>query len=1368
LQISGPHRVEVGEPIIFTLTARGVAAIAGYETAMLFDTSVAQFHQIEQSSSDLKTRFGRDIEPLTAVQVPYGAAIGLISCPVLDCLVRSGLGQTQGGRGTVELARVTIGASQPGTLEVRFDAIKVVTAIGVPLPISIPAQTFNIQVGDPGTGQRYAAPSTPWQLPNKVTGNPRPFDITGSGEVTYADVVEIALEWQTLREHGAPCGNLRNPHLDINRDGCIDVADLQLVASRYSLTAAANRSTMRVESDTPEGTHTLQQASNTYTVNSTGDQPDANIGNGICSTSVGTCTLRAAIQEAVRDTGASTINFNIPGTGVQTIVLTSALPTLWNGSGPTTIDGYTQPGSSPNTDPGVSNAKIMIQIEGAGEDQFRGLTITSPGNVIRGLAWYRFERAFWVYGKDADNNVFTGNFIGTNAAGAYGASTVVVTQAHGMHIEKGADNNRIGGITPAERNVISGSSRTGVSIWHGGSNANVVYNNLFGLRPDGTRCLPNRIHGADMNYGASNNIIGGTSPGQRNVFTGNGFSGVDVSHGTDTTGNRVVGNFIGTNVAGTGTVTNCFNNRYGLRVKDGVKNNIISDNVIGGNREAGIEIQGPPTQGNVAVTTFNTLTRNRIGVSLADTAIANPIGVLVNGQRNVIGPDNIIARNTGAGVQLVEPDSDFNTITRNSIYSNGGLGIDLAPLGVTLNDPDDADSGPNQNLNFPVLESATTGQVTGTACGGCKIEIFIADSAASAYGEGRTFVGSATANADGTFVVPVTGVSGGLIVTSTATDSNGNTSEFSLNVLVSGSVTVPAAPANLTATKVSNSQIDLTWTDGSNDEANFVVERSFDQTNWSVLATLPANTVSYSHTTARVNTSYFYRVKATNSAGSSAPSNVASAATATALPGRIEAEDYREGGTGFGFQDTTSANLGGAYRTDAVDIQTTQDAGGGFNVGWTDAGEWLAYDVTVATSGTYHFTARVASPNTGRTFHIEVDGVNVTGPITVPNSGGFQTWRDVTVGPFTIAAGSHTLKVVMNAAGFNINYVDVSQSSAAAAPAAPGNLMATPASPAQIDLSWADNSDNEESFVVERSLDESTWAILDILPAGAVAASDTTVNPETMYFYRITATNGDGNSEPSNTATATTPAQVSDPPASPSALTATKVSNSQIDLTWTDEADNETNVVVERSFDQTNWSVLATLPADSSSHSDSSVRVNTTYFYRVVATNSAGSSAPSDPASATTATALPGRIEIEDYREGGANFGHFDTTAGNIGGAYRNDDVDIQTTGDTAGTHNVGWIDAGEWLAYDVIADTDGNYTFTARVASPNSGKTFRIEIDGTNLTGSIAVPNTGGWQKWANVTVGPFPITAGSHTLRIVMETNGFNLNYLDVSIAP
>jgi subtilisin family serine protease len=146
---------------------------------------------------------------------------------------------------------------------------------------------------------------------------------------------------------------------------------------------------------------------------------------------------------------------------------------------------------------------------------------------------------------------------------------------------------------------------------------------------------------------------------------------------------------------------------------------------------------------------------------------------------------------------------------------------------------------------------------------------------------------------------------------------------------------------------------------------------------------------------------------------------------------------------------------------------------------------------------------------------------------------------------------------------------------------------------------------------------------------------------------------------------------------------------------------------------------------------------------------------------------IPGRIQAEDYKAGGEGVGYHDLTAGNTGGAYRKDGVDIQVTTDVGGGYNVGWIDAGEWLAFDVNAADDGPYAFTARVASGATGqKTLTVSIDNT-ITRTFTFTTNNGWQGWFDVTAPAVFLTAGAHSLRMTMTTAGFNLNYLDAAKA-
>jgi carbohydrate binding protein with CBM6 domain len=139
--------------------------------------------------------------------------------------------------------------------------------------------------------------------------------------------------------------------------------------------------------------------------------------------------------------------------------------------------------------------------------------------------------------------------------------------------------------------------------------------------------------------------------------------------------------------------------------------------------------------------------------------------------------------------------------------------------------------------------------------------------------------------------------------------------------------------------------------------------------------------------------------------------------TPAALPGTVQFENYDVGGKEVAYHDTTPGNTGGVYRGNSVDIQATSDTGGGYNLGWVVAGEWLKYTVSVATARAYTLDIRVASKTAGGTFHVEVDGVDKTGPIAIPNTGAWQTWTTITKTGIALPAGQHVLRFVMDANG---------------------------------------------------------------------------------------------------------------------------------------------------------------------------------------------------------------------------------------------------------------------------------------------------------------------------------------------------------------
>ena len=150
--------------------------------------------------------------------------------------------------------------------------------------------------------------------------------------------------------------------------------------------------------------------------------------------------------------------------------------------------------------------------------------------------------------------------------------------------------------------------------------------------------------------------------------------------------------------------------------------------------------------------------------------------------------------------------------------------------------------------------------------------------------------------------------------------------------------------------------------------------------------------------------------------------------TAASIPGLIEAENFDEGGGGVAYHDSSPGNSGGQYRQTDVDVASTIDSPGGYALGYVAAGEWLKYSVSVASGGSYTLDARVASPGAGGTFHVEIDGVDATGPLAVPSSGGWDIYRTLTVNNIALTVGPRVLRVVFDTNGVtgfwgNLNYL---------------------------------------------------------------------------------------------------------------------------------------------------------------------------------------------------------------------------------------------------------------------------------------------------------------------------------------------------------
>jgi hypothetical protein len=465
----------------------------------------------------------------------------------------------------------------------------------------------------------------------------------------------------------------------------------------------------------------------------------------------------------------------------------------------TTVDGTTQTAFTGDTSQGPEIwlfGVIPVSMSSP------GLRITSSHNRVTGVGGFNwFQTGIQIEGND---NVVTG-------------CTTVQVLYSGIFVS-GA-GNRIGGSTPAERNLLS-LCGTGITISGAAATGNIIKGNFIGTDVTGTSELGNNSTGISAE---SWTIIGGPGAGEGNVIAGNGHLGeheVPIGRQVWLKGdhNTVLGNLIGTDH--TGTVA------------------------LGGSVSAGVEISGSfnavgaPGAGNVisghiwqAFGAFqvgvrlsgghaNAILANRIGtditgtlplpnrrgievamISFADLARDSRIGGAGSGEGNLIAHNmaDAIAVNSSAGTGPTGV-----TASRNAIFANGELGINLAtgftgyPATVSLNDAGDLDSGPNNLQNFPVLLSAVDNGIQTTVTGTIEmqqpalatIEIFSNDTLdPSGFGEGQSFVATATPSATGQFTATLPAGLGSKYLTATATDGAGNTSEFSAGILVQSQTT---------------------------------------------------------------------------------------------------------------------------------------------------------------------------------------------------------------------------------------------------------------------------------------------------------------------------------------------------------------------------------------------------------------------------------------------------------------------------------------------------------------------------------------------------------------------------------------------------
>lgn len=469
-----------------------------------------------------------------------------------------------------------------------------------------------------------------------------------------------------------------------------------------------------------------------------------------------------SLRQAILDSNANGINdsdtiaFNIPGAGPHVIAPTTALPGI--NTRDITIDGYTQPGSSPNTRTTAQGGldtqlRIVLSAQnGIGSsDAFNFQNTEQPGvRTVRGLAIAGFDVHIRIQNSVGDL-VVEGNYIGADAAGVVPAQ-VGLTGRIGVLANAARGNIRIGGLTPAQRNLFSGvnagNAGVGIDLPQVNGGSITVQGNLIGTNPSGThaRGLAIGLRVTGVNSVGSAVQIGGTDPGARNVISGNLVNGIALETFGSFLVDRVVveGNWIGTDATGLMPLPN------------------------------GTSVTSQAPAGIIRNQNFPGSSRSRIGGSAPGAAnrIAFNVGpgILASGNGN-----------TGYGGTLEIGD--------NEIFGNSGIPFDNTDR-PRANDPGDADAGTNRVQNFPAIPMAAW-----TGNGGVDMSVQVDTAVANATYPLRVDIYRADPGGGPLGIIHTLSISAGEaqtvrsfslstalplgFLTALATDAAGNSSEFS-------------------------------------------------------------------------------------------------------------------------------------------------------------------------------------------------------------------------------------------------------------------------------------------------------------------------------------------------------------------------------------------------------------------------------------------------------------------------------------------------------------------------------------------------------------------------------------------------------------
>lgn len=440
--------------------------------------------------------------------------------------------------------------------------------------------------------------------------------------------------------------------------------------------------------------------------------------------------------------------------------------------------------------------------------------------------------------------------------------------------------------------------------------------------------------------------------------------------------------------------------------------------------------------------------------------------------------------------------------------------------------------------------------------------------------------------------------------------------------------------------------------------------------------------------------------------------------TTVTLPARIEAERYVR------FSELSPGSNQGAAgspqcnRNDGVDVEATSDNGGACNIGWTQAGEWLEYDVSAPSAGAYSITLRVATGIASARVHVEVDGVNL-GAKTLTQSN-WQSFYDLPGYQTTLTAGAHRVRIAFETADVNLNYLSITKSVITL----PARLEAE----SYVRYSDTDGVNQGASSTLSCARGDGVDLITTTDNNGRCSVSYSAANEWLEYDISV----------PTSGSLAFV------------ARLAASAANSRVrlELNGVSLGSRTLGNAGANSYEDQTFTISAAAGNYTLRVVFETANVNLNYVY------------------AGFVAGVPGRLEAERY----LRYNELDPSA-NQGAASspqcnRGDGVDIEATSDGGSNGcSVGWAQPGEWLEYKVLRNSPNtSWSITLRAGTGAAGKTIQVLLDGVNQ-GTFAVPNTG-WGNFTNVNV---PITIPNqnfvHDLRIVFPVNDVNLNYITLN---